>query len=612
LSQVTTEQLKTLFGFEQFRPHQQQVCSQVVSGRDVLLVMPTGSGKSLCYQLPAILRGGTALIVSPLIALMEDQVHKLQEKGFRAERFHSGRRDQKSFETLRRYRAGQLQFLFVSPEGLAHPMVSGSLKEHSPSLVVADEAHCISTWGHDFRPDYRFLGERIKDLRPAPVLAMTATATVEVQSDICKQLELSNPIRSVHGFRRDNIAIQVLDVPKKERIGLIQSLLKDEDIVPAIVYTSSRKDAEEIFLSIKDLTKASLYHAGMPHEERMISQDLFLSGKSHVIVATIAFGMGIDKKDVRTVIHSAHPSSVESYYQEIGRAGRDSLPARAIMLTSSQDWYLHDFLFQKTYPAPIHLEQVFVTLGKSSVDVQSLKETCMEFMEEEVFENSLAKLRVHRAVSLDSSNIVSASDAEKTVWIRGYDAQRRYKRQQLDQMLRYVQAGTCRMLSIVKHFEDHFDSGVACGVCDNCVPSKKEEFFKSRRLTSFERKVIQHVIWNLGHKTKAIGTLVKDLSSDYITVSRAHLEKLLDVMAKMDWIDLEDDEFFKDGRRITYRKVTMKEHLFDEEVEAAMKDMRIAEVSVSTPAKTQCTSSVAAVRFSVKVTRENAETTSFA
>ena len=366
-----TELLRTAFGFPSFRANQEAVCRAAVDGEDLLLVMPTGSGKSLCYQLPAIARGGTALVVSPLIALIEDQAAKLTAQGFSVARIHSGLDRAVSRQACVDYLNGTLQFLFIAPERLRVPGFPEMLAKRKPALVAIDEAHCISQWGHDFRPDYRMLGQYLPALRPAPVVALTATATPAVQRDILTQLGLTQAKKFIHGFRRTNLAIEASEVPLPMRGDLICELLKDPARRPAIVYAPARKTAETLAAQLSHVCPTSAYHAGLPSEVRESVQQNFQSGQLDCVVATIAFGMGIDKADVRTVIHAALPSTLEGYYQEIGRAGRDGQPSRAILMHSYADIRTHEFFLKRDYPPIDSVQQVYKAL---SADPQPLDE----------------------------------------------------------------------------------------------------------------------------------------------------------------------------------------------------------------------------------------------
>src|SRR6195952_2102756 len=352
--------LHKTFGFPSFRANQEAVCRAATDGRDVLLVMPTGAGKSLCYQLPAIARGGTALVISPLTALMDDQAAKLSAMGLRVARIHSGLSREDARQACRDYLDGTLQFLFIAPERMRVPGFPEMLAKRKPSLIAIDEAHCISAWGHDFRPDYRTLGDYLPALRPAPILALTATATPTVQKDIVAQLQLSGPSLFIHGFRRHNLAIEVVELSKPRRNEFTVKLLSKPENRPAIVYAPSRKSAEDLASMLGG--RAAAYHAGLEPSVRERVQRHFQSGKLEVVVATIAFGMGIDKADVRTVLHIALPASVEAYYQEIGRAGRDGLPSRTVLLHSYVDRKIHETFLERDYPPVADLDRVAKTL----------------------------------------------------------------------------------------------------------------------------------------------------------------------------------------------------------------------------------------------------------
>ncbi|MEE8410994.1 MAG: ATP-dependent DNA helicase RecQ, partial [Acidobacteriota bacterium] len=455
------------FGFDRFRPFQETVCRALVGGSDALLVMPTGAGKSLCYQLPALARGGTALVISPLIALMEDQVAQLRSLGLHAERIHSGRDRAESRAVCKRYLEGRLDFLFVAPERLGVPGFCEFLARRMPVLIAVDEAHCISQWGHDFRPDYRKLGPRLKSLREAPLIAMTATATPLVQRDILQQLELPDASTFIHGFRRDNIAIELVELNPGARSEAILRLLTEAVMRPAIVYAPTRKHADQIAADLSLKFSSAAYHAGMPGGQRDAVQAGFLSGRFEVVVATIAFGMGIDKADVRTVIHAALPASVEGYYQEIGRAGRDGLPSRAFLLHGWVDRRTHEFFLKRDYPDPADVQRVYNTLDESYREPGEIAARCGLGPEE--IDTALEKLWIHGGAEFNRDQRVRRGAGG---WERGYTLQRQHRYGQLDLVTSFAQSHTCRMLHLVRYFGDREDTGAPCGKCDVCAPDK--------------------------------------------------------------------------------------------------------------------------------------------
>ena len=461
------EILRHNFGFERFRANQEEVCRAAINGRDVLLVMPTGAGKSLCYQLPAIARGGTTLVVSPLIALMEDQIAKLAGQGLRVARIHSGRDRAESRRACVEYLEGSLQFLFIAPERLRVPGFAEMLAKRKPSLIAIDEAHCISAWGHDFRRDYRALGQHLPALRPAPVIALTATATPPVQDDIVRQLGMVSAARFIHGFRRENLAIEIVETPKPQRAELTRELLADPDRRPAIVYAPSRKEAESLAAELSPLFPTAAYHAGLDAQHRDRVQQAFLGGELQAVVATIAFGMGIDKADVRTVIHTAMPATIEAFYQEIGRAGRDGKPSRTVLMYSWADRRLLEFFLERDYPSAESLRDILRRIPAQGLYKQQLRESLR--MDAETFDRALEKLAVHGGVNVNYSDHVTVGDRD---WGDAYAAQISRRQAQIDHVMQYADASQCRMAALVRHFGDREDGRRACGKCDFCSPER--------------------------------------------------------------------------------------------------------------------------------------------
>ncbi|MYJ25946.1 MAG: ATP-dependent DNA helicase RecQ, partial [Holophagales bacterium] len=459
------QRLRSVFGHSVFRPHQEEVCRRTAAGADGLVVMPTGAGKSLCYQLPGLLRGGPTLVFSPLIALMEDQTAKLRELGLRAERIHSGRPRSESRQACRLYRDGELDFLFIAPERLGVPGFIEFLERCRPALIAVDEALCLSQWGHDFRPDYRLLGRRLPRLRPAPVLALTATATPRIQDDIAAQLDLEGDQRYIYGFRRENLAVEVIQKRPSARAAIVAEVLGEEGRRPAIVYAPTRKETESLATRLNEEFPCGAYHAGLPAAERDRVQGAFLEGELEAIVATTAFGMGIDKPDIRTVVHTAMPASVEGYYQEIGRAGRDGAQARALLLYSWADRRTQEFLHGLSYPEIGVLKELHGVLSeepREQADVQRR----LRFSED-LFEAALDQLRIHGGAVIGGGYRVRRGVDS---WHRTYRVQRRHRLDQIDEMTRFADHRGCRMLRLVRHFGDLADSGRHCGVCDVCAP----------------------------------------------------------------------------------------------------------------------------------------------
>ncbi|MEO9474302.1 MAG: DNA helicase RecQ [Cyclobacteriaceae bacterium] len=330
------ETLKKVFGYDSFRGTQKAIIENVMEGKNTFVIMPTGAGKSLCYQLPAIIKEGTAIVISPLIALMKNQVDQMNAVGINARFLNSTLNKTEINRVKKETLSGDVKLLYVAPESLTKPDNIAFLKASNISFTAVDEAHCISEWGHDFRPEYRKIKSIIAELGDIPIVALTATATPKVQADIQKNLNMEDASVFQSSFNRTNLVYEVK--PKKQAKKQLIRIVKEHKGESGIVYCLSRKKVEEIagFLKVNGV-KVAPYHAGMEAKERMGNQDAFLNEDVDVIVATIAFGMGIDKPDVRFVIHYDAPKSIEGYYQETGRAGRDGLMGKCIMFYSYND-----------------------------------------------------------------------------------------------------------------------------------------------------------------------------------------------------------------------------------------------------------------------------------
>ncbi len=555
--------LKDRFGHDSFRGCQEEVISSLVRGEDALVVMPTGAGKSLCYQMPGLVRDGCTVVVSPLIALMDDQVRSLTHLGLAAEAVHSGRDRMDLRAACQRYLDGALDFLFVSPERLRSQRFRNFLTRRVPSLIAVDEAHCISQWGHDFRPDYRLLSETLSRFASTPVLALTATATERVQEDITVRLGRENAQRFIHGFRRDNLAVEFVEASRSVREGRLLSLLDDQARRPAIVYVPTRKLSEQLADSLGK--GAVSYHAGMDNGARERSQRAFTEGKASVVVATSAFGMGIDKADVRTVVHMGLPSSVEAYYQEIGRAGRDRKPARAILFYSWADRKLQESLFDRSYPATPVLQQVYRLIGEHPMELDELQMRAR--CNAETFERVLDQLRSTEAVVV-AGWPTEVSRGPNTRWALDYDKQRARKRGELEDMTRLIEASGCRMCGLVGHFGDRLGSTEPCGHCDICAP--EQALARSfRACTGDELTSVERVVDSLRDKRGvAKGRLFNDLPPGAVGDRKA-FERIVDGLIRAGFARPETCRFDKDGKEVAYIRL----HLTEEGWEAERPDL---------------------------------------
>jgi ATP-dependent DNA helicase RecQ len=454
------------FGLRAFRPGQREAASAVLEGRDLVAVMPTGAGKSLCFQLPALLLEGTTIVVSPLIALMKDQVDGLRARGIPAGALHSGLAPHERSAVESELAAGRLRLLYVAPERLGSTGFREMLRRVRPARLVVDEAHCISQWGHDFRPDYRRLAGFRAELG-VPAAAFTATATPDVRADIAAQLQLRDPLDLITGFERTNLTLAVETCRSREDKASALSRLVAEVGPPGIVYAATRKTVELLadVLAGHGL-RTGKYHAGLSDEERTRVQEDFLAGRLDVIAATNAFGMGVDKADIRFVAHAELPGSVEAYYQEAGRAGRDGRPSRCTLLFSPADVRTQEFFLAGANPSPQVLRAAWRLLGEGADD---------EAIVDQLAHDAAASMAAGTAVRLLRRVAEAAGVAPGQGAIPLDDGVRALKarrdRERLDTMVRYAFSRGCRTRFIYDYFAGGARGGAAprCGTCDVCL-----------------------------------------------------------------------------------------------------------------------------------------------
>jgi len=467
---------KKAFGWSRLRDGQLDAMQAVLSGRDTVVVMPTGAGKSACYQVPALLIDGPTVVVSPLIALQRDQVVDLLEHGAFAA--NSAQRASVVDDGWDDVAAGDVEFVFLSPEQLAKPDVRERLRSVAPSLFVVDEAHCVAAWGHDFRPDYLRLGDVIEQLGHPVVIALTATAAPPVREEITRRLGLRDPVEVIRGFDRPNLFLEVVQPRSDEAKRDAVVVRAAAEVKPGIVYTATRKDAESYAAALSDLgLRAACYHAGLRARARDDVHQRFLDGELDVVVATTAFGMGIDKSDVRFVIHADVPESLDAYYQEIGRAGRDGEPAATVLFYRHEDLGLRKF-FTSASADPVVLERVakLVELHDGPIDPPRLRDTAK--LSPARLTTALNLLEDAGALTVDErGRIAPVGDAPRPPEAAEAAMRRAKEREAVDrsrvELVRgYAETTGCRRQFLLGYFGEAFDP--PCGACDMCASGEVE------------------------------------------------------------------------------------------------------------------------------------------
>ncbi len=496
------------FGHRELLPGQEEAVSALLDGHDVLLVAPTGSGKSLTYQVAGILLGGCTVVVSPLLALQQDQVASLEEAGLPAARLSSAESEGTRAEVLRGAREGDVRFLLLSPEQLANPEVLAEVAEIGPTLVAVDEAHCVSSWGHDFRPDYLRLGELVAQIGKPRVIAMTATAALPTQEDIAERLALHDHLTVLTGFERDNIALRVERFAEAaEQRDRVLELVDELSGEPGsgVVYCRTRAGAEEYADALTQRGhRAAAYHAGLPQRRRTEVHDRFMSGDLPLVAATSAFGMGIDKPDIRFVVHADVPESPDTYYQEVGRAGRDHLTATAVLAYRAEDLSLGKF-FATPVPKRADVRAVARAIDAAGTDDPREVSEHLDFGPRKA--GRLVNLVRLAREAHDLPDDVRLDRLVDAVVDRA-EAQRRLEGSRVDMMRAYAETDRCRSAFMLGYFGAEVRD--RCGICDNCVAGVAPDESRDTDAPYAVQDAVRHEEFGVG--------TVTDVEDDRLTV----------------------------------------------------------------------------------------------